>query len=73
MGAGDIELWGVIYQFASAFVLFFIVPIMFYKLVGRDKLRDIGLGLGDWKFGLVDALIGLLRNYGNVGGLLLKD
>lgn len=60
MGAGDVELWGVIYQFGSAFVLFLVVPIMFYRLVGRDKLGDIGLGLGDWKFGLVVALIGLL-------------
>jgi uncharacterized protein len=60
MAASDVEWWGTLYQFAAAFVLFLIIPLLFYKFAGREKLANIGLGAGDWKFGLLVALIGLL-------------
>ena len=47
----EVEWWGTLYQFASAFVLFFLVPLVLLKCLGGEKLSDLGLGLGDVKFG----------------------
>jgi CAAX amino terminal protease family. len=48
----EIEWWGVLCQFSSACILFLIVPAVALKLFTRENLRDLGLGLGDWKFGV---------------------
>ncbi len=47
----DVQWWGVVYQHASAFILFMIIPLLYLKIVERRKLSEIGLGLGDWRFG----------------------
>jgi membrane protease YdiL (CAAX protease family) len=46
----EIEWWGVLCQFSTAFMLFLIVPAAALKLFTRESLRDLGLGLGDWRF-----------------------
>lgn len=44
------------YEFAymngAALLLWFIVPLMLIKFPLKAKLKDFGLGLGDWRFGL---------------------
>ena len=52
-GASPEELgwWAAIYQHAVAFVLFLLVPLALFKCLAREKLSDLGLGLGDWRFG----------------------
>lgn len=57
--AAEIELWGVFYQFACTFLLFFLVPALLLKFTGRERLADLGLGPGDVRFGLVVAILGL--------------
>jgi membrane protease YdiL (CAAX protease family) len=49
----EVEWWAVIYQFSAAFVLFLIVPVGALKLLTRESLRELGLGLGDWRFGVI--------------------
>ena len=58
--AAEIEWWGTLYQFACAFVLFFLVPLVLLKLLGREKLGDLGLGPGDLKFGFWVVILGWL-------------
>lgn len=48
----ELEWWGVLSQFSTAFVLFLVVPAVALKLFTRESLRDLGLGLGDWRFGV---------------------
>jgi membrane protease YdiL (CAAX protease family) len=56
----EVEWWGTLYQFASAFALFLLVPLLLLKFLGREKLRDLGLGLGDVKFGFWVVILGWL-------------
>jgi uncharacterized protein len=60
MSGPEIEWWGTLYQFGAAFVLFFLVPLSLLKFAAGEKLGALGLGLGDWKAGLVVALAGLV-------------
>ena len=46
-----LQFWATLYQFAAAFLLFFVVPALLLKLTG-EKLTRLGLGLGDWRAGL---------------------
>lgn len=55
-----VEWWGVLYQFSCAFILFFLVPAFLLKVLGREKLSDLGLGLGDWKAGIWALVLGIL-------------
>jgi membrane protease YdiL (CAAX protease family) len=57
----EVEWWAALYQHAVAFGLFFLIPLAVFRWVGREKLSQLGLGLGDWKtgFGWV-APLGLL-------------
>jgi membrane protease YdiL (CAAX protease family) len=56
----EVEWWGTLYQFAGAFVLFFLVPLVLIKFLGGEKLRDLGLGLGDVKLGFWVVVLGWL-------------
>ena len=47
----------VVYMFAAAFILFGIIPALIIKLGFKESLRDYGLRLGDWRFGLKANLI----------------
>ncbi|MCL5992121.1 MAG: CPBP family glutamic-type intramembrane protease [Bacteroidetes bacterium] len=49
--------YGQIYQFISFFILMFIIPFLYLKLKMKKPLIEFGLGLGDWKFGLIICLI----------------
>lgn len=56
----EVELWSTVYQWVCAFVLFLVVPALLLKLVARERLRALGLGLGDWRAGLWVAGAGLV-------------
>jgi len=51
------EYWSVIYHNVSAFVLFFVVGIIFMKFVLKQNLADFGMKKGEWKLGLI--LVGI--------------
>lgn len=55
----DVSYWKIIYHNLMAFVLFFVVGAIFNKLVLKNKLQNVGLGVGNGKLGLKIALIGL--------------
>lgn len=40
------------YEYFMAFILLFIIPLVFIKYVFKDNLKNYGLGFGDLKFGL---------------------
>lgn len=40
------------WMYLSTFVLLFCVALLIAKFIDKNKLKDLGLGLGDWKFGL---------------------
>lgn len=46
-----------LFQLALAFVLFGVVPALIVKLVFRERLRDYGVRLGDWRQGLLTAAV----------------
>jgi uncharacterized protein len=49
------------YQFICAFFLFFGIPVLLMKWAAKESLKDLGLGLGDWKAGFfLVAPIGLI-------------
>jgi len=55
-----VQWWGTLYQFGCAFVLLFLVPAFFLKFVGKEKLTGLGLGLGEWKAGILVTVLGIL-------------
>ncbi len=55
---GYSALYGVLYAWASVFVLFFIVPAAVARFYLRLKFRDLGLAVGAWRRGL--AIVGIL-------------
>ena len=62
-GAGplEVEWWAVLYQHAAAFLLFLVIPVVLLKVVAKERLAELGLGLGEWKLGFgVYAPLGLL-------------
>ena len=48
------------YQFASAFLLLLILPLVAVKLTSRSRLSELNFGLGDWRRGLVVAILGIV-------------
>ena len=40
------------YHFFATFILFAVIPAVVVKIVFKKSLKDIGVTLGDWKFGL---------------------
>jgi CAAX protease family protein len=60
LSAAWVEWWGTLYQFGAAFVLLFLVPLFLLKFAGKEKLGELGLGIGDWKAGLLISFLGLL-------------
>ncbi len=57
--AGQVQLWAALYQFAAAFACFFLLPVLLLGLT-QQSVREAGLGLGDWRAGLVVAGLGVL-------------
>ena len=46
-------LWfSFLYQYAADIVLLVLVPVLLIRFVLREPLRDFGLRLGDWRFGI---------------------
>jgi membrane protease YdiL (CAAX protease family) len=59
-GAPVVEWWSLMYQFGAAALLFGLVPALLLKVVARERLLELGLGLGDWRAGLAVMVLGLL-------------
>ena len=53
----DQDLFASIYFFSSSFLLLGVVPFLLVRFVFRERLRDYGLCLGDWRKGLLALLI----------------
>lgn len=49
-----------LYHHLATFLLFAVIPILLIKTVFRERLKDYGLQLGDWKFGLKATLIAFI-------------
>ncbi len=58
-GGAGIEVHAQLWRFLAAFLLFFALPALGYRLLGGKSLGDLGLRLGDWRMGLKLALIAL--------------
>ncbi len=56
----QLEWWGTLYQFASAWLLLFLVPLLLLKFAAGEKLGDLGLGLGNPRFGVWVVVLGWL-------------
>lgn len=54
------DLFQHLYQFFSGFVLFFLIPALVVKYIFREDLANFGLRLGEWRYGLVFALIAFI-------------
>lgn len=48
------------YHHLATFVLFFLCPALIVKFVLKEHLRDYGVQLGDWKWGLKITLVAVL-------------
>lgn len=53
----NIHYWKIIYHNTMAFILFFVISIIFIKFILKDKTKFYNLQRGDYKFGLI--IIGL--------------
>jgi len=45
------------YNFAAAFMIMFVVPLLIIKFLFREKSSDFGLRKGEWKYGLLSVAI----------------
>lgn len=50
------EMYGYLYWFLSSLLWLFLLPIIIVALLPGRSLRDVGLGLGDWRYGLRAAV-----------------
>lgn len=48
----DFAYWKIIFHHVCAFVLFFVLGIIFAKFVNKTPLKELGLKAGNWKLGL---------------------
>lgn len=49
-----------LYQFLAAFLLLALVPVLLARFVLGRSVRDLGVRLGDWRFGLWSVIIGVV-------------
>jgi membrane protease YdiL (CAAX protease family) len=54
---GDPQQTAELYNYASAFVLFALLPLLIIRFVFKEPLSSYGLQLGDWRFGLKAFLV----------------
>ncbi|MBN2388068.1 MAG: CPBP family intramembrane metalloprotease [Anaerolineales bacterium] len=48
------------WKYVDRMILYFVIPMVFIMVVFRDKPRDYGFRLGDWKAGIVLTLGGIV-------------
>ena len=48
----DVDYWKIIYHNMMAFLLFFVIGLLYTKYVLKSSPKDFGLKCGNWKFGL---------------------
>lgn len=53
----NVEYYKIIYHNCMSFLLFFCLGLLFTKFIMREKLTNVGLGLGNKKFGGIIILI----------------
>ncbi|MBE5739166.1 MAG: CPBP family intramembrane metalloprotease [Clostridiales bacterium] len=51
----NLDYYKIIYHNTMAFVLFFLVGMLYIKFVIKKPIKQIGLGIGNWKWGLIFA------------------
>lgn len=51
------DLYQYLYWFASEFVIYFVLLLPVMLLLHRRPLREFGMGVGDWRFGLRVSLL----------------
>jgi membrane protease YdiL (CAAX protease family) len=51
VGVGDVDAY--LYWFVTSIGLYLVVPVLACALTPGIRIRDTGLGLGDWRFGLL--------------------
>jgi membrane protease YdiL (CAAX protease family) len=56
--------------FLSTFVILFVIPVLFISLHPRLRLRDYGVGLGDWRFSV--KIFGILASVMLLAVLAIK-
>jgi len=56
----QLKLWAPLYQFAAAWLLFFLLPVVLLKTLGGETLSGLGLGAGKVRAGLVVVSLGLV-------------
>lgn len=56
----DIDYYKIIYHNIMAFILFFLVGLLYVKLIMKKSIKDGGMGIGNWKLGLIFAGIATL-------------
>ncbi len=49
----DFDYWKIIFHHVCAFVLFFVLGLIFVKFVNKTPLKEVGFKLGNWKLGLI--------------------
>jgi membrane protease YdiL (CAAX protease family) len=54
-----LQLYQLIFQFTSFFVLFLVFPLFFTRLYLKRSFAQVGLGLGDYRFGLKLAALAI--------------
>jgi membrane protease YdiL (CAAX protease family) len=56
----NLNFYEFAYMNGAAFALWFVIPIILIKFPLKEKAKDFGFGLGDWKFGLKFLLLGMV-------------
>lgn len=51
------SFFAALFSFLSAFVLFGVLPVLVIRIGFHESLRDYGVTIGDWKFGLLAFLV----------------
>jgi len=54
------EIYSYTYEYFAALILLFILPVFITRFILRENLRDYGLGLGDWKYGLRFVILSII-------------
>jgi membrane protease YdiL (CAAX protease family) len=51
-GTPEGEIYARVWQFSVFFLLMFVLPVLYVKLVMKRPLKDFGFSLGDYQYGL---------------------
>jgi len=55
----NLNFWEFFWMNSSAFLLWFLLPVLLVKFFLKEKLKDFGLGIGDFRFGGKFLILGI--------------